>query len=401
MRRPTLLYLVVGLMQACYLPFTSIVFRERGVSFEAIGLIGAANSLIALAAGPIWGHLGDASLGRTRAFRLSLTASATGVVLFAGGAFAGIPGAALSAFAGAGIVPLLDSIGMERLAEVGGQWGPLRAVTSASYAAMCIGSGALVALYGAVAIGPLYALGAVAVIGGTLGLRTRTPLHHAALGPAELEVERSELAGSNAEIAVAGSWRNRFGTMSAAFQQSPALFPFLLLSLFVNLGAGLFYAYGSLRIQEVGGGASAVAFGSTVSAAIEIPFFLTGGLIAARFGLRAVYAMGLIAMGLCSVGYAIVAEPYALAIVRGLCGVGFSCTLLGSVLTVRAIVPAALQATGQALYQSVSYGLAVSIAAIVGGILYGALGAAPLFYLSALILFAAVPWSLRELRHAL
>ena len=28
MRRPTLLYFVVGLMQACYLPFTSIIFRE-------------------------------------------------------------------------------------------------------------------------------------------------------------------------------------------------------------------------------------------------------------------------------------------------------------------------------------------------------------------------------------
>ena len=95
-----------------------------------------------------------------------------------------------------------------------------------------------------------------------------------------------------------------------------------------------------------------------------------------------------------------IADPFALAIVRGLCGVGFACTLLGSVLTVRSIVPAALQATGQALYQSVSYGLAISVAAIVGGILYGALGAAPLFCISALILFAAIPWSLRTLRHA-
>ena len=218
MRRASYLYLVVGLMQACYLPFTSIIFRERGVSLEAIGLIGAVNSLVALAAGPIWGHLGDAVLGRTRAFRLSLAASATGVALFAGGAFAGIPGATLSAFAGAGIVPLLDSIGMERLAEVGGQWGPLRAVTSASYAAMCIGSGALVALHGAVAVGPLYALGAIAVVGGTIGLRTRPPMPRTARGAAELEAERSELAGGNAEIAVAGDWRDRFGTMSAAFR---------------------------------------------------------------------------------------------------------------------------------------------------------------------------------------
>ena len=69
MRRASYLYLMVGIMQACYLPFSSIVFRDRGVSFEAIGLVGAVNSILALAAAPIWGHLGDATLGRVAAFR--------------------------------------------------------------------------------------------------------------------------------------------------------------------------------------------------------------------------------------------------------------------------------------------------------------------------------------------
>ena len=41
MRRASLLYFVIGLMQAAYLPFSGIVFRDRGLSFEAIGLIGA------------------------------------------------------------------------------------------------------------------------------------------------------------------------------------------------------------------------------------------------------------------------------------------------------------------------------------------------------------------------
>ena len=118
MRRASYLYLMVGIMQACYLPFTSIVLRDRGVSFEAIGLVGAINSILALAAAPIWGHLGDATLGRVAAFRLAIFATAIGVFAFAAGPVAGIPGSMLAAFAGAGIVPLLDAIGMERLAEV-------------------------------------------------------------------------------------------------------------------------------------------------------------------------------------------------------------------------------------------------------------------------------------------
>jgi len=401
MRRSSYLYFVIGLMQAAYLPFAGIVLRDRGLSFEAIGLIGALNSVVALAAGPIWGHLGDAVLGRSTAFRLAVISAAIGVVLFAIGPYAGLPGAALAAFAGAGLVPLLDSIGMEQLARVGGQWGPLRAITSFSYAAMCILSGALVASGGAIVIAPLYAITALVLILGTVGLHTAPALGHGARhaqSEAEAEVERSEIAGPNAEIAVAGDWRDRFGTMTLAFQQSPKLFSFLALSLVANVGAGIFYSYGSFRIQEVGGSAAAVAFGGSVSAAVEIPLFLAGGIIATRLGLRSLFSFGLVAMGVCSVAYAFIDSPYWLAIARSLVGVGFACTLLASVLSVREIVPLALQATGQALYQSVSYGLAVAIAALVGGILYGELGAAPLFLLSAVILFGSIPFAWRVLR---
>ena len=76
MRRSSYLYFVIGLMQAAYLPFAGIVLRDRGLSFEAIGLIGALNSVVALAAGPIWGHLGDAVLGRSTAFRLAVISAA-------------------------------------------------------------------------------------------------------------------------------------------------------------------------------------------------------------------------------------------------------------------------------------------------------------------------------------
>lgn len=397
MRRASYLYLMVGIMQASYMPFSSIVFRDRGVSFEAIGLVGAVNSILALTAAPIWGHLGDATLGRVAAFRLAIFATAIGVFAFAAGPLAGIPGSMLAAFAGAGIVPLLDSIGMERLAAVKGNWGTLRSVTSGSYAASSLVSGVIVVAGGAILVGPLYTAWALVILAGTIGLRVAHRPHSAATED-ELEAERTELAGGNAEIAVAGNWRDRFGTVSLAFAQSPKLLSFLLLSLLANLGAGIFYSFGSLRIQEVGGNASMVTLAATISATVEIPFFLIGGAIALRFGMRAVYAIGLVALGLCSFGYALDVSPVVLGVIRGLCGVGFACTLLGSVLTIRAIVPLALQATGQALFQAVSFGLAISVASIVGGVLYGELGATPLFLLSGLILVGSVPFAWRILR---
>lgn len=397
MRRASYLYLVVGIMQACYLPFSSIVFRDRGVSFEAIGLVGAINSMLALTAAPIWGHLGDATLGRVSAFRLAILATAIGVFAFAAGPFAGIPGSMLAAFAGAGIVPLLDAIGMERLAEAKGDWGTLRAVTSGSYAATSLLSGVLVVAGGAALVGPLYAAGALIVLAGTVGLhRARRPRHSATED--ELEAERSELAGGNAEIAVAGDWRDRFGTVSLAFAQSPKLLSFLLLTLLVNLGAGIFYSFGSLRIQEVGGNAAMVTLAATISAAVEIPFFLVGGAVALRFGMRAVYSVGLVALGLCCFGYGLDVSPLFLGIIRALCGVGYACTLLGSVLTIRAIVPLELQATGQALFQAVSFGLALAVASMVGGVVYGELGAFPLFLLGGVLLFGSVPFAWRILR---
>ena len=409
MRRSTYLYVVIGVMQACYLPFTTIVFRDRGVPLEAIGVLGAVNSLLALAAGPVWGHLADAVLGRVAAFRLAIAAAATGVGLFALGPAHGIPGAALAAFAGAGLVPLLDAIGMEHLAEHGGDWGPLRATTSGSYALTCIASGALVAGGGALVIGPMYGVGAAAVLLGTMGLRVRggfaaTPsdaVDRRQRREVEERAERNEYPGGNAEIAVAGSWRNRFGTASLAFERSPGLAPFLLLSLFANLGAGLFYAYGSLRIQELarasggGDGSSYVALAATIAATVEIPFFLAGAAIAARLGLRALYVMGLLGIGICSVIYALSPSAESLVVARGLIGIGYSGMLLASVLSIRAIVPDELQATGQALFQSVSYGLAIAIAALAGGWIYGAIGSAPLFALAALILFACIPLAMR------
>jgi MFS family permease len=53
------------------------------------------------------------------------------------------------------------------------------------------------------------------------------------------------------------------------------------------------------------------------------------------------------------------------------------------VLTIGELLPRALQATGQALYQGTASGIASAGANVIGGVLYGALGAPMLFLLCA------------------
>ena len=100
---------------------------------------------------------------------------------------------------------------------------------------MFIGIGTVINVVAVVAggvllIGPLYAIGSLIVLAGTIGLRIAHRPRSLATEQ-ELEAERSELAGGNAEIAVTGNWRDRFGTVSLAFAQSPKLLSFLLLAL--------------------------------------------------------------------------------------------------------------------------------------------------------------------------
>ena len=119
-----------------------------------------------------------------------------------------------------------------------------------------------------------------------------------------------------------------------------------------------------------------------------------------RLGLRTLYIFGLLGLAACTFAYAVIPSPELLITARGLCGVGFSSTLLASVMAVRSMVPLELQATGQALLGAISFGLAVSIASLVGGVIYAQLGAETLFYLATLILLSAIPFAARILRNA-
>jgi MFS family permease len=70
-------------------------------------------------------------------------------------------------------------------------------------------------------------------------------------------------------------------------------------------------------------------------------------------------------------------------------GIGFAGLGVVAVLTIGVLLPARLQGTGQALYQTTAFGLAAIVANIVGGVLYSQWGHAAVFATSLVLAILA------------
>ena len=75
-------------------------------------------------------------------------------------------------------------------------------------------------------------------------------------------------------------------------------------------------------------------------------------------------------------------------------GLAFAGVVIGVVMTIARLLPADLQATGQALFQTSAFGVAAIIANIVGGILYQVYGHVAVFGMGAIlaVVAAAIGW---------
>jgi MFS family permease len=94
------------------------------------------------------------------------------------------------------------------------------------------------------------------------------------------------------------------------------------------------------------------------------------------------------------VSWALLGDPTLIIATRLVSGVAYAAIAITAVMTIAALLPAELQATGQGLYQTVGYGVAAFVANSVGGVIYGSGGAMPLFLGCAVLgcLGAVVAW---------
>jgi PPP family 3-phenylpropionic acid transporter len=372
-----LLVLALGVALGVFYPFISVVLEGFGFSAGEIGVIASIGAVGFTIAVPAWGHLADVRLGRPRTLQVCAIGAGLAVAALL------LPWPALVVailFAVFWIFesswqPLADAVTVNALH--GRDYGRIRVLTSLSFAVGTIVAGFIYNVTGYAAAFVLFGLAALslAVIAAWLP-----------------DVERADLAahvrrvGATATGAARASW---FGSAGVALRVAPRLGLVLVAATMLFVGVILGFTFLPLRLQAIGGSPSDIALSAGLSATAEIPTMLVAAAVARAIGLRGMFVGSAVLYGACLITWTVLDVPIAIIATRAFSGIGFAGVIVAVVLTIAALLPADLQATGQSLFQTSAFGVAAIVANVIGGVLYDSLGHVAAFGLGAVMAFAA------------
>ena len=369
------LNLSIGLAIGVFVPFISVILASRGFGPAQIGFVASLGALGFTVAVPVWGHLADVRLGRPRTLQFcAIGAGAAVILLLRDWAMAVVVLLFVTYWVfSSSWQPLSDAIAVNALRARRGGYERVRLLASLTFAIGTIGAGLLYDRTGYDASYVLLASGA-ALIALTA---TSVP-----------DVGRADLTAHRAHSATpARTWR--LGSVGVALRVAPRLGAVLFVVALLHIGIISGYTFLSLRLVELGGSPSVVALSAGISAFAEIPAMLVAGWIAVRIGLRGLFAIGALLYGVSFLSWAVVDSVGLIIASRVLIGFSFASVVIATVLTIATLLPAELQATGQALFQTTAFGIAAIIANVVGGLLYSTAGHAAVFGLGAVLAVAA------------
>ncbi len=394
-RRLQLLYLAYGAVVAVVGPFIGPVLQTRGLDPAAIGLVGALGGIAFALSVPVWGHVADVVLGRPRALQVAALGSVLAIAAF--GAPLPVEVAVLAIVAynltQSSFMPLSDAIAMNAYQGTTARtYGRLRLFASLMFAISIVSSGILYDHAGYAPAYALYAIVAVIMMVVLVGvpdapravLSSYLPHGHtaAATGP---DVHARTHRGPGRS-----RWQQALGSSGVALATQPRLWGVLAAIVVVNLAVVGSWTFLPLRLVDLGATPSMVALATGMGALCEVPAMLVAHRVSPRVGLRGLFGLGSLLYAAGFVAWMSLDEPLLIVAFRGVAGFGFAWITMACVLTMPVILPAPLQATGQALYQTGAYGLAATIANLGGGLLVTAYGYPALFALGAGVSFVAV-----------
>ncbi len=362
-------YALLGLVMSAFIPFLTLLLRDRGFSPDEIGLVLAVLSVSGVAAAPFWSHTADTRLGSVQTLQLACAAASvfalglivTGSNLVAVAAVCVLLGAAQSPQTALTDALVLSRLGPERVNE----YGTFRLWQSVGWGVGCIAIGALLTAAGVGLALPIYA-GGVAVYA----------VYVARFGRSRPEARTT--TGS------------RLGSVGEAFRTVEHLPMFLLGTLVFATATHAAGDFVPLRIVSGGGDALLVGVAAGVSAFVEIPFMRSSRSLVERLGLRGMFAAGAGVYAAASLAWAAFPDPVAVTVVRIAIGVGFALTYVSLVQMTAHLVPERLRNTGQTLLQISTWGLGPMIGDAVGGLVYEHLGPPTLFLGSAAGIVAGI-----------
>ncbi|HEX4897269.1 MAG TPA: MFS transporter [Candidatus Limnocylindrales bacterium] len=393
-----ILFVLGGAILGVFYPFVSAILDERGFSPPEIGLTTALAAVGFTLAVPVWGHLADMVVGRVAALRAGVIGASIAVLGLLLGVSPPVVALLIVAFAvfESSLAPLADALAVNALSGAPRAYARVRLLSSLGFASASILAGRL---YNETGYGPASLLFAVAAVGIVVVTRWVPDVGRFRLPP----------PGAAGPAGPSASSRRRFGggSFGLALRTQPRLRGLLLGLGLVHVGMLAGFTFLALRILDLGGQPSDVALSAGISAFAEIPAMALVPRIAARTSMRSLLVGGLLLYGLTMASWAFLADPGLIVASRLVSGVAFAGISIGAVMTIAALLPPELQATGQGLYQTVGFGVAAVVANALGGIVYGTGGAMPLFLgcavlaaIGALVTWRAIPASAPAARMA-
>ena len=360
-------YVLVGVADGSFQSFLILYLLQRGLGPAAIGITIAASSATWLVASLGVAYLAD---HRSRPERLVVVSALSAAMVALGLA---LPGSAILPAVAAvtlslvrGPLTLLDPIALSKLRGTNRtDYARIRLRMSAGWAVSVIVTGAIYQAVGYRFIPFIYApLSVLAAAFIWYSLPSRGP------GEGVATATTVEAATKVTKIPVA----------LAVF----------LVSTFL-LGASLAATQNFLLIQinVLGGGAFLVGVAAALQAFTEVPTMGSIHVLSARFSHRALFTIGCAIYVVLFIGWALVTSALLAALLKLFAGMAYALTFVAGVMIANELAPPRLRATSQALVKSVTFGLAPIFGAFGGGVVYGTLGARPMFLLSTVAVGAA------------
>ena len=373
------LVLAVGVALGVLYPFVAVILSSFGFSPGEIGGIMALAAVASTLAVLTWGHVADVRIGRARTLQICvLGASVAALALLVQWPPVVIVLVVLALYLFvSSYQPLADALTVNAIRSRSA-YGRVRLLTSLSFAIAAVVTGFLYDRTGYGLAFVLFAAASGVVAVSALGLpdvgRADLAAHVAA------RASREGRGGARTGHAPPGLG---FGSAGVALRLAPRLRLVLVTVTVLYVGLIASITFVGVRIVELGGRPSDVALASGFAAGAEVPTMFAASWIANRIGLRAMFAAGAALYAAVLILWAVTDSPIVIIASRLPTGVAFAAVVVSIVLTIATLLPSDLQATGQALFQMTSTGVAAVVSNLIGGALYQGVGPAAVFGVAA------------------
>ena len=337
--------------------FMPLWFADRGLSPADIGQILSAASFLRVLAGPQWGGIAD-RLGRRKPVLTGATLAATVLVLllpFTGGFWPVLLVVAGQGIAASAINPLADSLALSLARQGLMEYGPVRAVGSATFMIATAAAGALLTAVGSWLVPYLLAIGY-----GTSTVLSRL------LPEADLGVSRARGFGG---------WE---------LFRMPAFRLAVACTALIQGAHAAYYGFAALLWRSQGLSDQTIGLLIAEGIVVEILLFARGRRLIERLGPAGLTTCAALAS---VVRWSVIGFSPGLPVliaVQLLHAATFAMQHLSSMLILGRAVPPERAATAQALHAALGYGIPAGAAMFVSGLLYARFGGLAFLAMAAL-----------------